>query len=72
MHNINNYYSYKYIEITSFAPKVCSKCGKDLYWYGQIHDGIVTNTGWHRMDYAQNSYIRDLCDKCCQKHLKNI
>jgi hypothetical protein len=50
----------------------CSGCGRPLNWYGEQSDGIIIHNGWHRMDYAQNSYIYSLCDNCCREHLQNL
>jgi hypothetical protein len=50
----------------------CSGCGRPLYWYGELSDGVIISSGWHRHLYADNSYIHGLCNKCCQEHLANI
>ncbi len=50
----------------------CSSCGRPLYWYGEVSNGVIISIGWHRHLYADNSYIQGLCTKCCQEHLENI
>jgi hypothetical protein len=50
----------------------CSGCGKPLYWHGEQSDNDIICYGWHRMIYAQNSYVENLCNECCQEHLNNI
>ena len=59
----------------TFVPgesEKCSGCGRPLNWYGEMSDGHIISSGWHRQPYAQNSYVYNLCDKCCQKHLSSM